>query len=69
MVSDTVVLDTNIAELMGKEDPTAFRNLVKQCTGLNISTEQSTHFLEIFGEQLSAAIIKAKRAFIEKHFK
>lgn len=52
-----------------EEDPMAFRNLVKQCTGLNISTEQSEHFLEIFGEQLSAAVIKAKRAFIEKHFK
>lgn len=74
MATDAVVIPQEdlqplIDRLAGKEDPTIFRNLVKQVTGLNISTVQAANFLDIFGLQYETAIIKAKRVFIEKHFK
>lgn len=52
----------------GSMDPTQFRNLVKQVRGRDISTEEATHFLKLFGEDLEAHVLKAKRAFVEHHF-
>lgn len=50
------------------EDPTKFRNLVKQVSGADISSAQAKNFLEIFGEQLAAELTQARRNFIERHF-
>jgi hypothetical protein len=50
------------------EDPHTFRNLVKQVSGTEISSAQAINFLEIFGDELFATLIEAKRKFIAKHF-
>lgn len=50
------------------EDPTQFRNLVKQVIRKDITTKQAENFLELFGEDLEAQVLQAKRTFIEQHF-
>jgi hypothetical protein len=49
-------------------DATQFRNLVKQISGTEISSEQAGHFLEIFKEELEQDLVNTRRLFIEKHF-
>lgn len=49
-------------------DATKFRNLVKQVSGKEISTEQATNFLDIFQSELDEAQVRATREFIEDHF-
>lgn len=50
------------------EDPTKFRNLVKEVSKVDISSKQAANFLDIFGEELEQTMVTAKRKFIEKHF-
>lgn len=49
-------------------EPTQFRNLVKQVSGKEISSEQAANFLDIFGGDLEQYIVDARRSFIELHF-
>lgn len=62
------LLAPEVAVAAGTVSPTTFRNLVQQVSGKEISSEQAANFLEIFGEDLAACLVKTKRAFIEKHF-
>ena len=55
-------------EVEAKESSTQFRNLVKTISGRTISSKQAFNFLELFEYELEAAIIEARRKFIEKHF-
>lgn len=49
-------------------DSTKFRNLVQEVSNKTISTEQATHFLSIFNDELNEAINAASREFVKKHF-
>lgn len=49
-------------------DATQFRNLVKQVSGKEISSEQAGNFLEIFSGELEQSLVDARREFIQKHF-
>jgi hypothetical protein len=61
-------LEVNTNNSSGKEDPTSFRNLVKQVSGREITSVQAQQFLDVFEDDLKVAITKTKRSFIEKHF-
>ena len=64
----TQLLTPEISVAAGTTSPTTFRNLVKEVSRVDISSVQAANFLEIFGEELEGYIVKARRAFIEKHF-
>lgn len=52
----------------GSMDPTQFRNLVKEVSRRDISTEEATNFLKLFKDQLEEAVLQAKRNFIQHYF-
>lgn len=54
--------------LQESPEATAFRNMIKQVSGRNISSVQAQQFLDIFGYDLDGEITHTKRLFIEKHF-
>ncbi len=62
------LLAPETAVAAGTTSVTTFRNLVKEVSRVDISSVQAANFLDIFGEELEACIVKARRAFIEKHF-
>jgi hypothetical protein len=49
-------------------DATQFRNLVKQVSDKDISSEQAQHFLSIFQEDLNADLAQTTRNFVIRHF-
>lgn len=65
----TVEHEMEVEEVIdNKENPTAFRNMVKQVSGKHISSVQASQFLELFEHDLNSDITHTKRLFIEKHF-
>jgi len=62
------LLAPEITVSAGTISPTTFRNLIKEVSRVDLSSQQAANFLDIFGEELEACIVKARRAFIEKHF-
>lgn len=50
------------------ENPTQFRNLVREVSKIDISSVQAENFLNIFGAELEEAVVKAKRDFVTRHF-
>ncbi len=62
------LLAPETAVAAGTTSVTTFRNLVKEVSRVDISSVQAANFLDIFGEELEDYIVKARRAFIEKHF-
>lgn len=49
-------------------DPHKFRNLVRNVSGKEISSEQATQFLELFKAEFEEAHNTATRSFIALHF-
>ena len=53
---------------VGGVSPATFRNLVKQVANIEITSQQASNFLDIFGEDLEAELNATRRRFVEKHF-
>lgn len=69
MSATVIEVDKNfIARLAGKQEPSQFRNLVRQVSGKEITSVQAEQFLSIFEEDLNVEILEAKRRFIARHF-
>lgn len=49
-------------------EASAIRNLVKQVSGREISSEEAQKFLDVFGGDLEDAIVQTHKDFIAKHF-